>query len=211
MALDNYSNLKASIEDWSHRNDVSERLDDFIRIAEQEMFNNTVEVLNVRGQEADSTTTTSTNTRFHSLPADYLSMRRILLDDRTTDAQQFELKYYTPEVLPISSRVGRPTLFTVTSQIEFNCPTDQAYDIDILYYAKPTALSAANTTNIVLTETPSVYLYGSLWALYQWALDLEKAEYFYNKFLSAIVGANKNNRKGRYGPAPVQRLEGRIV
>ena len=43
MALDTYANLKESVQDWSHRNDVTSRLDDFILIAEQEMYNNRVE------------------------------------------------------------------------------------------------------------------------------------------------------------------------
>ena len=36
----------------------------------------------------------------------------------------------------------------------------------------------------------------------------EKAEYHYGKFLQAIRGANNKATKGRYGPAPIMRVEG---
>jgi hypothetical protein len=76
------------------------------------------------------------------------------------------------------------------------------------YWAKPTPLSDANTTNTVLTNFPTIYLYGALWSLWQYYSEEEKAEYYYNKMINAVRGANKQDKGGRYGPAPFIRMEG---
>ena len=211
MALDTYSDLKTTVQDWSHRNDVASRMDDFILIAEQEMFNNRIEPLIVREQELRASADTTTTSRFIALPDGFNRMRRLLIDDKTTDADQLEIRFYTPEVLPISSRTGRPFAFTVTSQLEFDRVPDAVYNIEMQYFGTPTPLSAANPTNDILTNYPTIYLAGSLWALYRWAKDTESAAGAYADFIGAIRGANLADKLGRYGPAPIMRNERAVV
>lgn len=211
MALNNFTNLKAAVVNQSHRNDVANKIDDFVLVAEQEMYNNPIETLNVRELETRATADTGTSDRFLALPTGFLRARRILIDDKTTGADQYELRYYAPEVLPLSSQAGMPRAFTVTSQIEFDRIADAVYNVEVQYFAIPTALSTANQTNDVLTNTPSIYLYGTLWALNQWAERFDVAEYYYDKFIGAIKGANLADDNGRYGPAPFMRIEGCVV
>jgi len=211
VALDTYANLKESIQDWSHRSDVTSRIDDFILIAEQEMYNNRFEPLEVRAQEVKTSVDTVTGSKFISLPAGYESMRGILIDDKTTDANQYELRYLTPELLHRQSTNGCPSEFTVTNQIEFNRPADAIYNVEIQHVSKVAALTAANPTNDILTNYPSIYLSGCLWALYNWAKDPQSAQASYDAFIGAIQGANIATQNGKYGPAPVIRSEGYVV
>lgn len=211
MALATYSDLKAAVQDWSHRNDVASRMDDFILIAEQEMYNNRVEPLIVREQESRATADTTTTSRYVALPDGFNRMRRILIDDKTIDSDQFELKFFPPEVLPISARTGAPSAFTVTSQLEFDRVPDAVYNIEMQYFGTPTPLSSTNATNDVLTNYPAIYLSGCLWALYQWAKDTESAVGAYDSFIGAIRGANKADIIGRYGPAPIVRNERAVI
>lgn len=211
MALANYSDLKAAVQDWSHRNDVASKMDDFILLAEQEMYNNRVEPLIVREQELRSTIDTGTTTRFLALPDGFTRMRRLLIDDKSTDPDQFELRFYPPEVLPLSSSAGVPGGFTVTSQLEFDRVPDAIYNIEMQYFATPTPISSTNATNDVLTNYPAIYLSGCLWALYRWSKDPESAAVAYEDFIGAIRGANRADIAGRYGPAPVIRNERPVV
>jgi len=211
VALDTYANLKESVQDWSHRSDIKSRIDDFILIAEQEMYNNRVEALEVRDQEVKTSVDTVIGSKFVSLPTGYLSMRGILIDDKSTDAQQYPLRYLTPELLHKSTTNGCPTEFTVTDQVEFNRPADAVYNIEIQHLAKIQALTAVNPTNDILTNYPTIYLSGCLWALYNWTKDAESAAGAYSNFIGAIQGANKTTKNGKYGPAPVMRSEGFIV
>jgi hypothetical protein len=199
MSLTTYLGLKDAIESWSHRNDVASRLDDFIDLAESEMFRH----LRIRDMETRTTATTSG--RYLALPTGFLEMRRVRL---ISGAQYFELLYSTPEGMYISQDSGIPGVYTITSQLEFDRSPDSAYTIEYQYYAILTALSATNTTNAVLTRFPNIYLYGALWALYLWALQEDKAEYYYGKFRQAIQTANREDSKGRHGPAPAMRYGG---
>lgn len=211
MAFNNHSNLKAAVQDWSHREDITSRIDDFILLAEQEMYNNRVEPLEVREQEFRLDVDTNASSKFLALPARFTSMRRLMLDDKTTEADQIELQFYPPEVLPTSSRVGRPSYFTVTDQIEFDRVPDAIYNIEFQYFATIPPLTAAAPTNSILTNYPSIYLAGTLWALHTWAKDPESAAGAYTTFIGAIKGANLADKRGRYGPAPVMRNERPVV
>tara|TARA_R110000824_G_scaffold76487_6_gene193734 strand:+ start:981 stop:1616 length:636 start_codon:yes stop_codon:yes gene_type:complete len=211
MALDNYANLKESIQDWSHRADVTSRIDDFILLAEQEMYNNRIEPLTVREQSVLTSVDTNASSRFLALPTGYTQLRRILIDDKSSEATQFELKYRTPEVLVRQQSAGVPCYFTITDQIEFDSVPDQIYNIEIQHVAKALPITAANPTNLILTNYPSIYLAGSLWALYEWAKDGQSSQVAYANFIQAIKGANLANKRGNYGPAPVVSNEGPVV
>jgi hypothetical protein len=199
MSLTTYLGLKDSIEAWSHRNDVASRLDDFIDLAESEML----KWIRIRDMETRATAVTSG--RYLSLPSDFLEMRRLRM---ISGAQYFEVLSSTPEGMYITQDSGMPKLFTVTSQVEFDRTPDSAYTVEMQYYGKPTALSATNATNSILTKYPNIYLFGSLWALDLWALQEDKAEYYYGKLMQAIQTANREDKKGRHGPAPAMRYGG---
>ena len=211
MALDTYANLKESVLDWSHRPDVKSRLDDFILIAEQEMYNNRIESLLIRDQEVKTSVDTVVGAKLIDLPTGFESMRAILIDDKTPTAEQYQLRYLTPEVMHKHSSNGHPTEFTVTDKIELNRPADQIYNIEIQHIAKVASLTAANPTNTILTKYPTIYLAGCLWGVYRWVKDAESAAGAYSDFIGAIQGANKSTKAGKYGPAPVIRSEGRVV
>lgn len=199
MSLTTYLGLRDAIEAWSHRNDVASRLDDFIDMAESEML----KWLRIRDMETRSTAMTAG--RYLSLPPAFMEMRRLQIVSGT---QYFEILQATPEGMKITADSGMPKLFVVTSQLEFDRVPDSTYTVEMQYYAKPTALSSSNTSNAVLTRFPSIYLFGSLWALYQWSLQEDKAEYFNQKFMQAIQSANREDKKGRHGPAPAMRYGG---
>lgn len=203
MSLDTYDNLKLEIIDWSKRRDIALKLDTFIQMAEVEMFANTVEVLRVRGQDTRSTATT--DGQYLALPDDYQSLRGIRL---VIDGQENNLVYRAPEQMQRQPATGRPNEFTVTSQIEFNRVPDANYDIEIHYFAKPAPLSSANASNEVLVANPNIYLFGALWAVFNYAVDEVQSQKYYTQFINAVKGANRLDKKGRYGPAPVMTAPG---
>jgi len=155
--------------------------------------------------ETRSTATLSTSERFLALPTGFITMRRLKLNLAQGDC---DIKYVAPDQMIIHSGSGIPRFFTVSSQLEFDRVPDSAYTADMQFSAIPTALSSTNTTNIVLTNHPSAYLYGALWALFGWANDDAQEAKYLSKFLGIIAGINKRYKQGRYGPAPAMRTEG---
>lgn len=206
MPLDSFSNLKASIKSRSKRNDISDDdLNDYITQAESEFYNNELSPLRIRGMEARATSLTDNGTRFQELPDDFLNMRALHI---ITSSGNSDVTYMSPETLAVPGTTGRPRYFTVTTQLEFDVVPDSAYTLEMQYLKKITALSDANTTNTILQESPNIYLFGALWALFQDAMEFDVAEYFYDKFIASIGGLNKTDKRGRYGPAPKIRIEG---
>ena len=67
-------------------------------------------------------------------------------------------------------------------------------------------------TNDILTNHPSIYLYGALAQVYAYAQDDQQLTKYIQLFIGAIKGANKADKKGRYGPAPSMSVDcGMIV
>jgi len=205
MALDSYSNLKDAVIDFSHRNDISDKLDDFILLAEETMFANPDFPLQLRQIETRATATTSTTDQFLALPDGFLTMRRLKLVLSGYDA---DVRFQAPEQMQTVGSSGIPAFFTVTSQIEFDRVTDSDYTVEMQYTAIPTGLSSSNTTNVILDNHPAVYLYGCLWALFGWANDDAQEAKYLAKFIGQIQGINKQYKLGRYGPGMAMRIEG---
>jgi len=206
MALDNYSNLKIAIESWSHRGDIKDKVDDFIDIAETEMYSNSDTSLRVRSMVSTSAGVTSTADRFQALPAGFLEPRRYDFD---ISGSRPTIDYVTPASMFIRSGVGTPSIYTVTSQIEYDVVPEIEYDTNLIFYGKLPALSDADPINLILTDYPNVYLYGSLWALNQWAEVDENIIKYRQLFLGAIDGANRADASGSAGVATQRKRRGR--
>lgn len=205
MSFDTFTNLKAEIIDWSHRNDLDTKIDGFIDLVEKDMFKATRshEALQIRGQE--TTSTANVSTKFFALPDEYFSLRSIRL---VIDTLNGRLTFKTSDALFRESGTGRPSFFTVGSQIELNITPDQAYTVEVNYYKKPTPLSDANPTNIVLEDHPDIYLNGALYYLFTYADDEQQAGKYLQRYSEAVNGANQADDEGRYGPAPYARITG---
>ena len=195
MALTDFNGLKSSIALWSKRDDVTNFLDDFISLAENDIDKS----LQLRTNEKRALATINNVDRFIVLPTGFIEMRslRILVGVNWED-----VVFRVPDVLNIKETAGTPYFYTINKQIEFDRVPDQSYQLEMVYYKKLTPLSITNTTNNVLTDYPDLYLYGSLTHLYKWARDEENASYYDNIFNQAIARANMQEKRGRYGASP---------
>lgn len=216
MAITSYSTLRDQVagnagQSWSHRNDVLTKFDTFLQLTEQEMYTGGeksagefIDGLRVRDMEKRCTATVSTTSRFLQLPDNYLQARRAELEftDSNSNKIIYPLKYVITSELKEQDRADRPVRFTVTSQIEFDCTPDLAYVLEMQHYAKLTAISSTNATNAILTNFPTIYLYGCLSQMYKWSRNVEQGVLFHDLFLDAIYAANKRDKWARVGPAP---------
>ena len=205
MAFSNYAELKVSIVAWGQRDDLGPLIDDFILLAEKDMFrsNDNHEALDIR--DIEITSTAAITTKEIALPDGYLSMRAIGL---LVDNGNQEIRFAAPDSMVNRTGTGRPSFCTVTNQLEFDVTPDQSYTIEMKYFRRPTPLSTDNPVNIILTDNPDIYLFGALSFLFAHAVDEERAAFYYNAFSQAIEGSNQEDKQGRYGPAPAARIEG---
>lgn len=202
MAITNYDELVKSVIKWSHREDLLLLIPDFILLAEEAMYNNDMQPLKLRSMEY--TSTTSTTGKVIALPDDFESSRSTRLT-----IGGGEIQFVTPEGLNSVSGTGKPLFFTIIGNtIEFDITPDDAYILQLQYFRKVPALTPTNQTNTILTNHPSIYLNGTILEAMIFAQDYEQIQLYRQRFYNAIKGANKADKKGRYGNAPTVRVEG---
>ena len=204
MALSNYSDLKQSVINWSHRNDMDLLIDDFIALTEADMFitDEFHEGLELRDMEGTATGALSGNTL--ALPSGFLSMRSM----RLTGDYGRDLLPKTPDTLVHRTGTGLPKYYAIRDTVEFDIIPDSGYAYELVYFSKPTGLSTSNTTNSVLTKYPMIYLFGCLYHLFTYADDEAQANKYLRRYASAINGANALDEDARFGNAPYARIQG---
>jgi len=204
MALSTYNELVDSVIAWSHRKDILKLIPDFIALAEYEMFNNAQTQLRVRETEIVSTAPTSS--RYLELPPNFEKARSVMI---VTGLGYCDVKFQAPEQMSRVATTGQPRFFTVVgNELEFNCTPDSEYTLQIQYYKKPDPITELSPSNVLLTDYPNIYLYGVLHQVFLWSEDIEEAAKYAGKFQDAIKGANKSDKKARYGSAPSMSIEG---
>ena len=163
MAIGTYAELQTAVANWLDRDDLTDRIPEFIALAEAKMNRN----LRISLMENVSTAITMTGkVRDYSLPAGFTGMKEFHL----TTSPVTPLSYITPEMMNrmwAGSNTGKPQAFTLfsdagTRKIKVGPAPDSAYTTSMLYLKKIDNLSVTNTTEVMLTENPDIYLYGAL-------------------------------------------------
>ncbi len=158
MALANYADLQASVASWLNRSDLTAVIPDFILIAEARHSRD----LRLRKQVTSTVLSTVVNTRGVALPTDFLELENISI----LASPERQLTYSTVEqldsVYPNNGQTAQPSLYTIEGdQILFGPTPDGVYSVSVLYYARFPSL-IASSTNWLMTNHPTAYLYASL-------------------------------------------------
>ena len=207
MAITNFDELVKQVIDWSHREDLSTKIVDFITLAENAMYSNDGEVLTVRSMESVSLAATAG--QYVALPDDFESARSVRL---VTSGGGGKLRFQAPEQMYKEPSTGKPSFFAIIgNEIQFDRVPDSEYTLEVQYYRKAAQLSTTNQTNEILTNHPSIYLYGALAQVFIYSQDDQQTSKYLQLFMGAIKGANKADKKGRYGPAPAASLDGGMI
>ena len=89
MAITTFSELKTAVANWLDRSDLTDRIPEFIALAEARHRRD----FKIRRMETRVTANTIADTEFYTLPDNYVAMRNIQLN---TDPKT-SLEYLTPE------------------------------------------------------------------------------------------------------------------
>ena len=158
MSIATFQELQDAVSNWLDRSDLSERIPEFITLAEARINRN----LRVRAMENRFTANTVSGQRVYALPTDYVQMRSLRLNQDPI----VSLQYLSPTNMDsvwAGSASGTPTAYTiVANEIRLGPSPDSVISMEINYYRKVSPLSGTNTTEVLLTENPDLYLYGAL-------------------------------------------------
>ena len=195
MAIGTFAQLKTAAANWLDRSDLTDRIPEFIVLAEAR-FNR---ILRIRDMETVSTAiTTTAGTREYSLPTGYVQMKEFHL---TTDPIT-PLAYITPEMMSrmwAGSGTGKPQVYTIIADnVRLGPGPGGAYTTSMLYYKTFTALSDAATTNDMLTNNPDVYLYGTLLEAEPFIMNDERVPLWLAAFEKAVGDIQNQDNKDRH-------------
>lgn len=186
MALDTYSDLKASLANWLHRADLTALIPDFIALAEVQLNAD----LTARSMEASTTLTATAGSATVNLPTDLLDIKRL----QVLGGFNRVLVYRSADEIAQDNPLGRsgmPEVFTVQgAKLELAPIPDSNYSIELLYYQRIPALSDANPTNWLLTICPNAYLYGALLAAQPYLINDERIPTIQSLYRQAVDGLN---------------------
>ena len=195
MAISTFAELKTATANWLDRSDLTDRIPEFIALAEAR-FNR---ILRTRDMETVSTAiSTAAGTREYSLPTGFVQMKEFHL---TTDPLT-PLAYITPEMMTriwAGSGQGKPEVFTIIADnVRLGPNPDAVYTTSMLYYKTFTALSDSATTNDMLTNNPDVYLYGTLLEAEPFIMNDQRVQLWGMAFEKAIGDIQFQDNKDRH-------------
>ena len=199
MAISTFAELKTATANWLDRSDLTDRIPEFIALAEARFNRN----LRIRDMETVSTAiSTVAGTREYDLPTGFVQMKEFHL---TTDPLT-PLAYITPEMMSriwAGSTKDKPEVFTIIAdKVRLGPNPDAVYTTSMLYYKTFTALSASNTTSEMLTNNPDVYLYGTLLEAEPFLMNDARVPMWLAAFEKAVNDIqNQDNRDRHSGSA----------
>lgn len=184
MAISTYDELCTSVANWLHRSDLSSVIPDFVRLAEDKLNND----LNLRAMTDVETVTTTAGVRNVTQPNYLLEVYSVVLETsprRTLTPKSIdELNVSYP-----NATSGVPANYAIVgNDLYFGPIPDSAYTVRITYREKlPSLLS--NSTNWLLTNNPSCYLYACLCAAAPYIVDdaqLQRYQALYREAVNAV-------------------------
>lgn len=155
MSISNYSELQTAVANWLHRDDLSARVPEFIAMGEA-VLNRKLRTVDM---EARATASMPTDSRYMGLPAGFLEMQSMYVQDPIQEMVYVEASVLR-DYVDTETATGMPHLFTIKDEIELNCIPDQAYTLE-MHYSKRYDI-ASDSTNWLLTNYPELYLHASL-------------------------------------------------
>jgi len=194
MAIGTYAELKTAVANWLDRDDLTDRIPEFIALAEARMNR----VLRIRLMEGKYTASTVGAQRNYALPTGYLQMRNLQIN---TDPIR-PCQYVTPEIydrLYGSTLTGTPEIYTIVAgEIQLGPIPDGVQTIEMLFYKKITSLSGSNTTEAMLTDNPDIYLYGALMEAEPFIMNDERVGLWAQGFQTGVDNLQQQDNKDRH-------------
>jgi hypothetical protein len=184
-----YANLQIALAEFSHQDNLTANMPDFIALAEQTILRE----LKLRVNEAVVTGVTAGAAI--ALPAGLGSIERLEI---VSNNVRYVLDYVAPGIE--DTTLGLSRKYTVQNgAIRLIPPPASSYAYTLNYIPNLAPLSGTNPTNWALTNAPDVYLYGSMCQLARHTLD-DDSFARYSPMFQAALDAVKRADEGRRLP-----------
>lgn len=205
MALGTLAQLRTAA--LGPRTDLTSQFPDILALAEQRIFygDGTIAPLRVLPMEGSATLTFTDGVA--SLPADFLDKRAIYW----SATWAVSLVYEPPSIFyPLAlERAGGsyPEAYTLEGNSVKVSPALTG-SATLLYYQRPTAMSADGDSNAILLKWPGVYLFGCQLEVYRITRNAEELVKTKQMYADAVSAANNQAMIARTFGGPLRRRVG---
>jgi len=200
MAISNYTELKTAVANWLDRDDLTDRIPEFIALSEAR-FNR---ILRLRSMESKYTANTVAGQRNLALPASYIQMRNFQVNTLPLTT----LSYVTPEIYDRvwgGSTSGTPKFYTIlANEVSFGPIPATVQEVEMLFYKKFDNLGSATTSgypdsvNWLITNAPDIYLYGSMLEAEPFIMNDERVQLWAAALQRGISDLQEQDDKDRH-------------
>ena len=194
MAIGTYAELQTAVANWLDRDDLTDRIPEFIALAEARINR----VLRIRLMESKYTASTVAAQRNYALPTGYIQMRNFQINTSPITP----LQYVTPEIydrLWGGSTGGTPQFYTIVAgEVQLGPLPASVLTMEMLFYKKISALSVTNTTEAMLTDNPDIYLYGALLEAEPFIMNDERVGLWAQGFQQSVANLQEQDNKDRH-------------
>ena len=200
MAISNYTELKTAVANWLDRDDLTDRIPEFIALAEAR-FNR---VLRLRSMEVKYTADTVAGQRNLALPASYIQMRNFQVNTSPLTT----LSYVTPEIYDRvwgGSTSGTPKFYTIlANEVSFGPIPATIMEVEMLFYKKFDNLASATTSgypdsvNWLMTNAPDIYLYGTMLEAEPFIMNDERVPLWAQALQQGVSDLQEQDNKDRH-------------
>ena len=200
----NYGTLKSTIATWLNRSDLTTYIPDFVRFAEQRIHYGGADPyksppLRIPAMQVRTTGTISSGRI--DLPENMVEIQRISV---SVGGVNGELNYVSPQAYAeLSNSQATPTVYTFADNAILTAGTGSA-DYTLDYYEKFTGLLVDTDTNWLLTNAPTVYLYGALVETAPFLYDDPRFQMWIGMYRSAVAALNRSALRPAAGSLAVR-------
>ena len=205
MSLSTFATLKTAIGNHLDRDDLTSEIPDFITLAEATHKRST-DKGGIRIKEMITRSAITIAARQVAFPTGFMETLTLRLLTSPVTPLNY-INYHEMDRLR-QETTGKPELYTVGSEFEFDKAPDSSYSGEIVYYKSETALSDSNTSNNILAADPACYLYGALIASAPFLMDDPRLVVWKALYQEAADGLNGLTKRTRRPGHVVSRVAG---
>lgn len=197
MSISTYDELQDAVANWLNRDDLAERIPEFIMLAEKRMDRD------LRRRTIVAPLTLTSGAQSISLPDDCVELRYVR---HASTSRAGSLTITTPLGLQQYRclSAGAPVAAAVINNtLMFDREPDSAYELEIIYFAAITPLADDAAVNTELEDAPDLYLFAALVEAVPFLEHDERVGLWEAKYQSALRALNMTRESAELGAAPV--------
>jgi hypothetical protein len=195
-SIGNYDDLVDKVALWMDRDDLVERVPDFVALLEARL--NRI----LRVPEMETAAMLSATAERTALPLDFLQMRSLHVEG----VPDRPLRAMAPGGVSetFSGRAGLPVAYSIAGRnLTLAPPPQEPVTLAIAYWQRIPSLSSITPTNWLLEQHPDIYLYGSLIQAEAYLSNDERVALWKAAHDEAVGELQQAGQRARWGAGPL--------